>query len=128
MPKPPPPTYAPEVVARAIVRASVRPTREVPVGGVAAGFIVGQRVSPALTDALMSWRRIALGTQRSGRPDNGTDNVDAPAAEPGRVRGNHTGTVLESSAFTSLVGHRRRPTEALTAAGSRLRQRLRHRP
>ena len=31
MPKPPPPVYAPELVAEAVVRASVHPRREVPV-------------------------------------------------------------------------------------------------
>jgi NAD(P)-dependent dehydrogenase (short-subunit alcohol dehydrogenase family) len=123
MPKPPPPTYAPEVVARAIVRASVRPTREVPVGGPALGFFAAQRLSPALTDAVMSLRRVAVDAQRADRPDNGTDNVDAPVAEPGRVRGAFTGRVLEHSAFTALVGQRRRPTELLAALRRPARER-----
>jgi hypothetical protein len=63
----------------------------------------------------MSLRRVAVGAQTSDRPDNGTDNVDTPVTEPGRVRGNFTGTVLEHSAFTALIGQRRRPTEALGA-------------
>jgi NAD(P)-dependent dehydrogenase (short-subunit alcohol dehydrogenase family) len=124
MPKPPPPTYAPEVVAQAIVRASVKPTREVPVGGTAVGFFIGQRLSPALTDAVMSLRRVAVDAQVSDRPDNHTDNVDQPVAEPGQVRGRFTGKVLEHSAFTTLVGQLPRPAEALTA----LRQRVRPRP
>jgi NAD(P)-dependent dehydrogenase (short-subunit alcohol dehydrogenase family) len=122
MPKPPPPTYAPEVVARAIARAAVRPTREVPVGGAAVGFYLGQRLSPALTDAVMSLRRVAVDAQKADRPDNGTDNVDAPVAEPGRTRGAYAGRVLEHSAFTALLGERRRPTEVLAA----LRHRVRH--
>src|SRR3712207_11113 len=122
MPKPPPPTYAPEAVAHAIVRAAEKPTREVPVGGAAVGFFVGQRVSPALTDAVMSLRRVAVGAQTSDRPDNGTDNVDAPVAEPGRVRGEFTGKVLEHSAFTALIGQRRRPTEALGALRQAVRR------
>jgi NAD(P)-dependent dehydrogenase (short-subunit alcohol dehydrogenase family) len=120
MPKPPPPTYAPEVVARAIVHAAVRPSREVPVGGAAIGFFLGQRLSPALSDAVMSLRKVAVDAQRADRPDNGTDNVDGPVHEPGRVRGSFTGRVLEHSAFTTLVGQRRRPAELLTAV---LRQR-----
>ena len=115
MPKPPPPTYAPEAVARAIVRAAEKPTREVPVGGTAVGFLVGQRVSPALTDAVMSLRKVAVDAQTADRPDNGTDNVDSPVDEPGRVRGDFTGKVLEHSAFTALIGQRRRPTEVLGA-------------
>lgn len=119
MPKPPPPTYAPEVVARAIVHASVKPTREVPVGGTAIGFYLGQRLSPALSDAVMSLRRVAVNAQRADRPDNGTDNVDSPAPEPGRVRGAFADRVLEHSAFTALVGQRKRPTEVLTALRKR---------
>jgi hypothetical protein len=113
MPKPPPPTYAPEVVARAITKAAVKPTREVPVGGAAIGFYAGQRLSPALSDAIMSLRRFALNAQRADRRDNGTDNVDSPVQEPGRVRGSYAGPVLEHSAFTALLGQRRRPTEVL---------------
>jgi NAD(P)-dependent dehydrogenase (short-subunit alcohol dehydrogenase family) len=123
MPKPPPPTYAPEVVARAIVRASVRPTREVPVGGAALGFFAAQRLSPALTDAVMSLRRVAVDAQRAERPDNGTDNVDAPVSEPGRIRGSFAGRVLEHSAFTALVGQRRRPTELLASRRRRAPER-----
>jgi NAD(P)-dependent dehydrogenase (short-subunit alcohol dehydrogenase family) len=118
MPKPPPPTYAPEVVARAIVRAAVKPTREVPVGGAAIGFFMGQRLSPALTDAVMSLRKVAVSAQQADRPDNGTDNVDQPVQEPGRVRGAFADKVLERSAFTTLIGQRRRPTEVLAALRS----------
>ena len=126
MPKPPPPTYAPETVARAIVHASEKPTREVPVGGAAAaGFVLGQRLSPALTDAVMTVRGVASRVQRSDRPDNGTDNVDQPTQEPGRVRGRFTGTVLEHSRFTELLGQRRRPTEALAALRTRTTGRVR---
>jgi len=115
MPKPPPPVYAPEVVARAIAKASVKPTREVPVGGAAIGFYLGQRLSPALTDAIMSLRRVQVDAQHADRPDTATDNVDAPVLEPGSVRGRHAGKVLEHSAFTAIVGQRRRPTELLKA-------------
>jgi NAD(P)-dependent dehydrogenase (short-subunit alcohol dehydrogenase family) len=122
LPKPPPPVYAPELVAEAIVHAAEHPTREVPVGGAAVGFVAGQRVSPALTDALMSIRRIGRGTLESDRPDDGVDNVDAPIDEPGRVHGSHPGTVLRRSTFTTLVGQRKRPGEAVTAVLSGLRR------
>jgi NAD(P)-dependent dehydrogenase (short-subunit alcohol dehydrogenase family) len=115
MPKPPPPTYAPEVVARAIVHAAVHPTREVPVGGSAVGFYLAQRISPALSDAVMSLRRIAVDAQSADRPDTGSDNVDTPIPEQGQTRGTYAGRVLEHSAFTALVGQRKRPTEALAA-------------
>jgi hypothetical protein len=41
--------------------------------------------------------------------------------EPGRVRGSFPGQVVESSAFTTVIGHLRRPTEALATRRSRTR-------
>jgi NAD(P)-dependent dehydrogenase (short-subunit alcohol dehydrogenase family) len=121
-PSPPPPTYAPEVVAEAIVRASIKPTREVPVGGATVGFLLGQRISPALTDTVMSLRSFAVGVQTADRPDNGTDNLDAPLTEPGQARGEFPDPVLESSAFTRVIGHRRRPGEMVGAVVHGLRR------
>ncbi|WP_306209590.1 SDR family oxidoreductase [Actinoplanes sp. RD1] len=122
MVKPPPPVYAPEVVAASIVYAAAHPRREIPVGGAAVGFFLAQRFSPALTDALMSIRRIGAGTQRTGRPDNGVDNVDAPVDGPGQVHGSYPGRVLRHSVFTRLLGRRPRPGELVTAAIGRLRR------
>jgi NAD(P)-dependent dehydrogenase (short-subunit alcohol dehydrogenase family) len=122
MVKPPPPVYAPEIVAAAIVYAARHPRREIPVGGAAAGFVLGQRLSPALTDALLSIRRIGIGMQRTDRPDNGVDNVDAPVDGPGQVHGSYPGRVLRHSLFTRLIGRRPRPGELATAALSRLRR------
>jgi NAD(P)-dependent dehydrogenase (short-subunit alcohol dehydrogenase family) len=122
MVKPPPPVYAPEIVAATIVYAAAHPRREIPVGGAAAGLLLGQRLSPALTDALLSIRRLGAGTQRTGRPDNGVDNVDGPMDGPGQVHGNHPGRVLRHSVFTRLIGRRARPGELATAAVSRLRR------
>ncbi|WP_433386114.1 hypothetical protein [Micromonospora sp. KLBMP9576] len=122
MVKPPPPVYAPEVVAASIVYAATHPRREIPVGGAAVGFLLGQRLSPALTDALLSIRRLGVATLRADRPDNGTDNVDTPIDEPGQVHGNHPGRVLRHSLLTRLIGRRPRPGELLTAALSRRRR------
>ncbi|MEV0129379.1 SDR family oxidoreductase [Dactylosporangium sp. NPDC050688] len=125
MVKPPPPVYAPSVVATNIVYAATHPRREIPVGGSAVVFLLGQRLSPALSDALLSVRRVGVGSQRSDRPDNGLDNLDRPMDGTGRVRGRHPGWVLRHSAFTRLIGRRRRPGELLTAAVRELRQRRR---
>ncbi|GAA3392560.1 SDR family oxidoreductase [Cryptosporangium minutisporangium] len=116
MPKPPPPVYAPELVADAIVAAAERPRREVAVGGAAVGFYLGQRLSPALTDALMSIRRLGAGSQQSDRPDNQLDNVDRPLGEPGQVRGTYSGRVLRRSVLTRVMSAAPRPGELLTAA------------
>jgi hypothetical protein len=116
MPKPPPPVYAPEAVAGAIVHASVSPSREVPVGGSSVGFIGGQRFTPALSDAVMSLPRIGFDTQRSDRPDDGVDNLDGPIPGPGQIHGSYPGRVLRRSLFTTLLGSRRRPGEVLLRA------------
>ena len=120
MPKPPPPLYAPELVAEAIVQAAERPTREVPVGGSAIGFYLGQRVSPALTDAVMSIRRFGKQTMTTDRPYNGSDNVDAPMEGLGQVHGNYPGHVLRHSVITSLLARTPRPGELLTSVVNRL--------
>jgi len=122
MVKPPPPVYAPEVVAASIVYAAEHPRREIPVGGATIGFVLGQRLSPALTDAIMSIRRIGIGAQRTDRPDNGVDNLDAPIDGPGQVHGSYPGRVLRHSVFTRLIGRRPRPGELATAAIRRLRR------
>ncbi len=122
MVKPPPPVYAPEVVAATIVYAAAHPRREIPVGGSAVGFILSQRLSPALADAIFSVRRLGVGAQRTDRPDNGVDNVDAPVDGPGRVHGSHPGRVLRHSLFTRLIGRRPRPGEMVAAALARRRR------
>jgi NAD(P)-dependent dehydrogenase (short-subunit alcohol dehydrogenase family) len=116
MPKPPPPVYAPEIVADAILYAAEHPRREIPVGGAAVAFMLGQRLSPALTDAVLSVRRIGIGTQKADRPDNGVDNLDGPIDGPGQVHGSHSGRVLRHSLVTRLVGRRARPGELVTRA------------
>lgn len=122
MPKPPPPVYAPEVVADAIVFTAENPRREVAVGGAAVGFVAGQRLSPALTDALMSIPRLGIGESKADRPDNGRDNVDAPMDGPGQVRGSYSGPVLQRSVVTSVLARIPRPGDVLTGALSTLRR------
>jgi NAD(P)-dependent dehydrogenase (short-subunit alcohol dehydrogenase family) len=116
MVKPPPPVYAPELVADTIVYAARHPRREIPVGGAALGLLLGQRLSPALADAVLAVRRLGVGSQRTGRPDSGMDNVDSPLDEPGRVHGAHPGRVLRRSALTTVLGRRRRPGELALGA------------
>ena len=104
MPKGLPPVYAPEVVARAVARAAVRPTREVPVGGSAVGFSLGQRFRPAVTDAVLSVPQLQRAALTDRRPDNGTDDLDAPVPGTGRTTGQSRGPVLQHSAFTACSG------------------------
>ena len=117
MPKPPPPVYAPELVAEAIVRAAEHPRREIPVGDAALGFIAGQRLNPALTDAVLSV--VGPRAQQTDRPDDGTDIVDTPTPGPGRVRGAFADHLLTSSPVTRVAGALVRPGELLLRARRR---------
>jgi hypothetical protein len=114
--------YAPEIVAEAIVFAAENPRREIAVGDAAVGFVTGQRLSPALTDALLSIPRLGVGEAKSDRPDNGQDNVDTPSGGPGQVHGGYPGTVLRHSALTSALARVPRPGDVLTGALSTLRR------
>ncbi|MEX5710182.1 SDR family oxidoreductase [Parafrankia sp. FMc6] len=119
-PTPPPPVYAPEVVADAIVRSAGRPSREVLVGGAAMAASLSVRLSPALSDALLSLRRTGVETLREERPAEPSDIVDEPDPGPGRIDGGYPGRVLRRSPLTSLLGVPRRPAELLTTAVARL--------
>src|SRR3954468_16964519 len=121
MPKPPPPVYAPELVAQAIVRASEHPRREVPVGDAALGFLAGQRLSPALTDAVLSIAGPRM--QQTDRPDDGSDILDTPTPGPGRVRGAFADKLVGSSPITRAAGALARPGELMLRA----RRLVRHR-
>jgi hypothetical protein len=123
MPKPPPPVYAPELVADAILYTIEHSRREVAVGDAAIGFVTGQRLSPALTDALLSIRRVGAETSKADRPDNGQDNLDAPMDGPGQIHGRYSGQVLRRSPVTELLKHVPRPGEILADTLAVLRRR-----
>jgi NAD(P)-dependent dehydrogenase (short-subunit alcohol dehydrogenase family) len=108
LPKPPPPLYAPEVVARAILHASEHPQRELPVGGSAAQFMVGQRFAPSLMDWLLSRRFAAVKAQQTDLPNPPSDNLGGPVpggSERGAVQ-QSVSSVKERSLFTELVWQR----------------------
>lgn len=105
LPKPPPPLYAPDVVARAILHAAQHPQRELPVGGAAAQFLLGQRFAPALMDWVLSRRFAAVRGQQTDQPNPGADNLAAPmhrGSERGAVERSMS-SVKERSLFTELV-------------------------
>ena len=117
MTKPPPPVYAPELVADAIVHAASSPRREVPVGAAALGFLLGQRVSPALTDVVLSL--VGRTMQTTDRPDNGTDILDTPTPGPGQVHGDSVTHLIRRDPFTAVAQRLPRPGELLLALRAR---------
>jgi NAD(P)-dependent dehydrogenase (short-subunit alcohol dehydrogenase family) len=122
MPKPPPPVYAPEIVAHAIVHTTEPPRREVTVGGSGLAFFAGQYLCPALTDALLSIPRLGIDAFRSSRPDDGMDNIDVPMVGPGQVHGSYPGQVLGRSVVTAVLSRIPRPGQLLAGALTTLRR------
>jgi NAD(P)-dependent dehydrogenase (short-subunit alcohol dehydrogenase family) len=79
----PPPAYAPDLVAKAILFAAQHPRREITVGGVGALQIAGARFLPKLADHISAWFKPYL-TDPARRP-SGTNNLFTAGAG-GRAR------------------------------------------
>jgi short-subunit dehydrogenase len=81
-PRPIPPIFQPEVIAKAAVEAALRPRREVWVGWSAVRAIVGQRLIPGLLDRYVAghaWEAQETDLLPVGHAHrHANDNVDAP--------------------------------------------------
>ena len=101
VPAVPPPLYAPEVVAEAILRCAERPVRDIIVGGAGRVQVALGNLAPRLTDAYM--QRIMYNQQKSydrSQPREG--NLDRPQRD-GRAHGPHRGHVMRSSLYTKAA-------------------------
>jgi short-subunit dehydrogenase len=87
LPRPAGPVYKPEMVAEAIVYAAEHPQRDVYVGGGGMLFGMMERLSPALTDKVMTAGGTMFRAQESARPDNGETTLFNTIPETGRVSG-----------------------------------------
>ena len=100
----PPPVYAPDVVAEAILHCAVKPERDVFAGGGGKAISMFETVAPRLTDKVMSWTMDSM--QKSDRPprdldDNGLYKASGELKE----RGGYEGHVMESSLYTKASLH-----------------------
>lgn len=93
----PPPVYAPEVVARAILSCAVRPTREITVGGAGRMITAMGTVAPRLTDLYME--STMFRQQQRDQPADGEDALYEPQHD-GRRRGPTRRMTLQRSAYT----------------------------
>lgn len=100
----PPPVYAPETVARAIVRCCEHATREVTVGGGGRALTAAGSLMPRLTDRFMeaAMFRLQRSGRRSARPRR--DGLFEASGE-GLERGAYEGMVRERSYFTAAQLH-----------------------
>lgn len=107
----PPPVYAPEEVARTILRAAAHPIRETYVGGGArlVGLLAG--VMPGLLDWVGS--KLLVPAQFGDRPQPPGDNLYSGAAEA-KVRGDHQGKLIRPSLYSRAA---RNPGVTMAAAG-----------
>ncbi|HEU4697554.1 MAG TPA: SDR family oxidoreductase [Gemmatimonadales bacterium] len=115
-PLPPPPVYAPETVARAILHCAEHPRRTVIVGGSGRAFASLYGLAPRAGDKVVE--RTLFRAQRSRTPerDRGGDNLyHPPRRGEGQARGAYHGRVRERSLYTGAVLHPART--ALAAAG-----------
>ncbi len=100
----PPPVYAPEVVAEAILHAAEMPERDVTVGG--GGKIIsvlGQHM-PRLTDKALETQTF-LDQQKSGRPAADPDGALYAPTFGLQERGRYDGHVKEASLYTRASRH-----------------------
>ena len=116
----PPPIYAPEIVARAILYAAQHPKRDVFVGGAAKAFSVGGFHMPSLMDRYMS--KAMFKQQKSEMPTR-SDRPDAlhgfDAGQELKQREGMSYKVVERCPYTA-VSLRSKPVMAALLGGSAL--------
>jgi short-subunit dehydrogenase len=96
----PPPIYAPEVVAEAILRCAEKRIGEVTVGGAGRMQTFLHAVAPRTSELVME--RMMISEQKKNQPADGVDSLYAPSAD-GRRQGNYGGHVMRSSLYTRAM-------------------------
>ena len=115
----PPPVYAPDVVARAILHCAEHPRRDVIVGGGGKQLSALGTYAPGLMDAAME-KVFAPLSRRKGAPRPLAQNsLDGPAGSL-QERGPYAGHVFESSLYTQAVLHPWRALGVAALAGAGL--------
>jgi NAD(P)-dependent dehydrogenase (short-subunit alcohol dehydrogenase family) len=119
-PMPIPPVYEPRVVAEAIAELAERPRRQVVVGGAGKALVTAQRLSPALLDRYMTWRRQMITQQLTDQRDDGVDNFDRPLPGAGSAEGDFGEKSKSTSLYTrylEMSPNRKRVAILLAALG-----------
>lgn len=102
-PQPPPPAYAPEVVARTILHCAQKPVREIVVGGSGRAFIGLTRNLPRTTDRLFEATMFSAQTNDGPRRTDRAGSLHKPGQFNGEERGQWEGYVRERSYTTALA-------------------------
>ena len=116
----PPPVYAPEVVARAILRLATHPQRDVTIGGGGKTMTTMANLAPRLMDKIVEATQFSL--QKKDTPANGrshgalTQSVDASPEMDAKRHGDVETPVLSSSLYTWTAQHPQATAAAAAAA------------
>jgi short-subunit dehydrogenase len=103
-PQNPPPVYAPEVVAEAILYCAQNPERDIFVGAGGKGLSAAGHYAPQITDKVMEWTMFDL--QSTDKPSSShQDNALYQPSGPYAERGGYEGHVAESSLYTTASLH-----------------------
>ena len=111
----PPPVYAPEEVARAILHAAEHPKRDVYVGSGSKMVSTLNRHFPALVDWMN--RSVMAPRQVRDEPARHREGALQAAGEDGHVHGSYEGHVMQSSLYTRASLHPVATAALLSAAG-----------
>ena len=115
-PRLPPPIYAPEIAADAILHAAENVERDIFVGGAAKIMSSGAHYAPRLLDGIM--KRFMFDQQRSDRParDRSQNSLHGPGPDLQERQG-YEGHVFESSVYTKAAMHPKASIALMAAAG-----------
>jgi short-subunit dehydrogenase len=114
-PKLPPPVYHPDDVARAIIHAATKPTRDMFVGGSAKLFSTFNKLMPSVMDWLNA--TFMAGQQATDEPPRHTGSALYEPGEDGDERG-ESQHMVRHSVYTAAVRHPLMASILLAAAGA----------
>lgn len=103
-PQNPPPVYAPETVAEAILHCAEHPERDVVVGGGGKMLAEAGHHVPRLTDKLIEATMFDVQQSDRPKPNNRDDSLYSPSKD-GKERGTYPGHVAESSVYMKVKLH-----------------------
>jgi short-subunit dehydrogenase len=123
----PPPVYAPETVAEAILHCAEQPERDVFIGAGGKLFSIAGKYAPRLTDKVMEATLFDIQKSDSPSPASRQDGLYSPLSKL-EERGGYPGHVAESSLYTKASLHPLITGALLVGAGLTLAILLRSSP
>ena len=99
----PPPIYAPEEVANAILHAAEHPQRDIIIGGGGRMMNVTQKIAPGLMDWINE--KFMISQQFKDRPASQKEGSLHKHGKDGKIHGDHEGHVMKTSLYTRAAMH-----------------------